>query len=131
MIALKHEKLEDSRDLSNTTVNKVNLINSCADQNMRLSNETVHKKKTLNASSKISKIIQNLYSSHSDANTIRPKTNKPMKEYTIEDKPGIPSNVDLFVIGWAKAHDKKTDRYYYYTLDRSQVIWEYPISNIR
>mmetsp|Transcript_10389 Transcript_10389/g.19449 ORF Transcript_10389/g.19449 Transcript_10389/m.19449 type:complete len:607 (-) Transcript_10389:52-1872(-) len=39
----------------------------------------------------------------------------------------IPSDDDLFAIGWAKALDPKSGCYYYFTLDRSKTVWENPL----
>ncbi len=40
----------------------------------------------------------------------------------------IPSDEELFAIGWAKALDPKTGYYYYFTLDRSKTVWENPLA---
>lgn len=40
----------------------------------------------------------------------------------------IPSDDDLFAIGWAKALDPRSGCYYYFTLDRSKTVWENPLS---
>mmetsp|Transcript_21949 Transcript_21949/g.33298 ORF Transcript_21949/g.33298 Transcript_21949/m.33298 type:complete len:798 (-) Transcript_21949:1811-4204(-) len=39
----------------------------------------------------------------------------------------IPTDQELFDIGWAKALDLKSGSYYYFTLDRSKIIWENPL----
>lgn len=41
----------------------------------------------------------------------------------------IPSDEDLLAIGWKKTLDASSGRYYYYTLDRSQVVWDNPLIN--
>jgi hypothetical protein len=41
----------------------------------------------------------------------------------------IPSDEDLFRIGWAKALDPSSGSYYYFTLDRSEIVWENPLYN--
>ena len=46
----------------------------------------------------------------------------PSQEY-------VPSDEELYTIGWAKALDKRSKAYYYFTLDRSQTIWENPLLN--
>lgn len=38
-----------------------------------------------------------------------------------------PSSVDLFAAGWAKAFCKERKKHYYYTLDRSRVVWDNPL----
>jgi hypothetical protein len=40
----------------------------------------------------------------------------------------IPSDEDLFEIGWAKALDPKSGAYYYFTLDRTHTVWENPLN---
>ena len=40
----------------------------------------------------------------------------------------VPSDEDLFAVGWAKALDPNSGSYYYFTLDRSKIVWENPIS---
>ena len=40
----------------------------------------------------------------------------------------IPSDEELFSIGWAKAVDPSSGCYYYFTLDRSQTVWENPLT---
>ncbi|GKZ00296.1 hypothetical protein MPSEU_000982500 [Mayamaea pseudoterrestris] len=39
----------------------------------------------------------------------------------------VPSDEDLFEIGWAKALDPKSGAYYYFTLDRTHTVWENPL----
>lgn len=39
----------------------------------------------------------------------------------------VPSDADLFAIGWAKALDANSGSYYYFTLDRSKIVWENPL----
>jgi len=41
----------------------------------------------------------------------------------------IPSDEELFVIGWAKAMDPNSGSYYYFTLDRSKIVWDNPLSS--
>lgn len=43
----------------------------------------------------------------------------------------IPSDADLYAIGWAKAKDAASGDYYYFTLDRTQTAWENPLSILR
>ncbi len=40
----------------------------------------------------------------------------------------IPTDEELFSIGWAKALDPSSGCYYYFTLDRSQTVWENPLT---
>lgn len=39
----------------------------------------------------------------------------------------IPSDDELKAIGWKKALDAASGNYYYYTVDRSKVVWENPL----
>jgi len=39
----------------------------------------------------------------------------------------IPSDEDLFAIGWAKAVDPNSGTYYYFSLDRSKIVWDNPL----
>ena len=40
----------------------------------------------------------------------------------------IPTDEELFVVGWAKALDPSSGNYYYFTLDRTKTVWENPLS---
>jgi hypothetical protein len=44
---------------------------------------------------------------------------------------GVPSDEDLFAVGWAKALDPKSGSYYYFTLDRSKIVWDNPLDDAR
>ena len=39
----------------------------------------------------------------------------------------VPTDEELFAVGWAKALDPNTGSHYYYTLDRSQIVWDNPL----
>ncbi len=39
----------------------------------------------------------------------------------------IPNDDELLAIGWAKALDPNSGSYYYFTLDRSKIVWENPL----
>lgn len=39
----------------------------------------------------------------------------------------VPSDEELFNVGWAKALDPNSGSYYYFTLDRSKIVWENPL----
>jgi hypothetical protein len=41
----------------------------------------------------------------------------------------VPSDEELFAIGWAKAMDPRSGNYYYFTLDRTKTVWENPLSH--
>ncbi|CAB9502137.1 expressed unknown protein [Seminavis robusta] len=40
----------------------------------------------------------------------------------------IPTDEELFIVGWAKALDPNSGNYYYFTLDRTKTVWENPLS---
>jgi hypothetical protein len=40
----------------------------------------------------------------------------------------IPTDEELFMVGWAKALDPTSGNYYYFTLDRTKTVWENPLS---
>ncbi len=40
----------------------------------------------------------------------------------------IPTDEELYAIGWAKALDQKSGSYYYFSLDRSKTVWENPLA---
>lgn len=40
----------------------------------------------------------------------------------------IPTDEELFVVGWAKALDPSSGNYYFFTLDRTKTVWENPLS---
>ena len=42
----------------------------------------------------------------------------------------VPSDEELFAVGWAKALDPKTGSYYYFTLDRSKIVWDNPLDDV-
>jgi hypothetical protein len=39
----------------------------------------------------------------------------------------IPTDEELYAVGWAKALDPNSGSYYYFTLDRSKIVWENPL----
>ena len=39
----------------------------------------------------------------------------------------IPTDEELFAIGWAKAMDPSSGTYYYFTLDRTRTVWDNPL----
>ena len=41
----------------------------------------------------------------------------------------VPTDDELLAIGWAKAMDATSGNYYYYTLDRSKIVWDNPLSS--
>jgi hypothetical protein len=44
------------------------------------------------------------------------------------DQERVPTDEELFRLGWAKAKDPKSGSYYYFTLDRSKIVWDNPLS---
>ena len=43
------------------------------------------------------------------------------------DEP-VPTDEELFAVGWAKALDTNSGSYYYFTLDRKQIVWDNPLA---
>jgi hypothetical protein len=41
----------------------------------------------------------------------------------------VPSDEELFAVGWAKALDPGSGNFYYFTLDRSMTVWDNPLSH--
>jgi hypothetical protein len=39
----------------------------------------------------------------------------------------VPTDEELFNVGWAKALDPKSGTYYYFTLDRTRTVWDNPL----
>jgi len=39
----------------------------------------------------------------------------------------IPTDEELFAVGWAKALDPSSGSYYYFTLDRTNIVWDNPL----
>jgi hypothetical protein len=42
----------------------------------------------------------------------------------------VPSDEELFNVGWAKALDPTSRSHYYFTLDRSTIVWDNPLGSI-
>jgi hypothetical protein len=40
----------------------------------------------------------------------------------------VPTDEELYTVGWAKAFDHSSGAYYYFTLDRSTIVWDNPLS---
>lgn len=45
-----------------------------------------------------------------------------------EEEEVIPTDEELYKIGWAKALDSNSGSYYYFSLDRSKIVWENPLN---
>ena len=39
----------------------------------------------------------------------------------------VPTDEELYAVGWAKALDPNSGNYYYFTLDRTRTVWENPM----
>jgi hypothetical protein len=52
-----------------------------------------------------------------------------IQESTSSMQSVIPTDEELFAVGWAKALDSKSGNYYYFTLDRTKTVWENPLSH--
>lgn len=42
----------------------------------------------------------------------------------------VPTDEELYAIGWAKALDPKSGNFYYFTLDRKKIMWDNPLPRI-
>ena len=42
----------------------------------------------------------------------------------------VPTDEELFSVGWAKALDPKSGSYYYFTLDRQKIVWDNPLATV-
>lgn len=40
----------------------------------------------------------------------------------------VPTDEELFAVGWAKAMDPSSGSYYFFTLDRSTIVWDNPLA---
>jgi hypothetical protein len=52
-----------------------------------------------------------------------------VQESTSSVQSVVPSDEELFAIGWAKAMDPRSGNYYYFTLDRTKTVWDNPLSH--
>ena len=41
----------------------------------------------------------------------------------------VPTDAELFAVGWAKALDASSGNYYYFTLDRTKTVWDNPLAD--
>jgi hypothetical protein len=41
----------------------------------------------------------------------------------------VPSDEELRAVGWAKAMDPDSGNYYYFTMDRSKIVWDNPLTS--
>ena len=41
----------------------------------------------------------------------------------------VPSDEELFAVGWAKALDPKSGSFYFFTLDRTKIVWDNPLAS--
>jgi hypothetical protein len=53
------------------------------------------------------------------------------EEYSIQESSSslsvVPTDEELYAIGWAKALDPKSGNFYYFTLDRKKIMWDNPL----
>lgn len=40
----------------------------------------------------------------------------------------VPTDEELYAVGWAKALDPKSGNHYYFTLDRTKTVWDNPLA---
>lgn len=56
------------------------------------------------------------------------------EEYSIQESSSslsvVPTDEELYAIGWAKALDPKSGNFYYFTLDRKTIMWDNPLPRI-
>ena len=51
-----------------------------------------------------------------------------IQESTSSMQSVVPTDEELYSVGWAKALDPNSGNYYYFTLDRSKTVWDNPLS---
>jgi hypothetical protein len=56
------------------------------------------------------------------------EANKSGEESQDSEEELIPTDEELYAVGWAKALDPSSESYYYFTLDRSKIVWENPLA---
>ncbi len=53
------------------------------------------------------------------------------EEFSIQESSSslsvVPTDEELYAIGWAKALDPKSGNFYYFTLDRKKIMWDNPL----
>ncbi len=52
-----------------------------------------------------------------------------IQESTTSGSEIIPTDEELFSVGWAKAMDPKSGSFYYFTLDRTKIVWDNPLAS--
>lgn len=52
-----------------------------------------------------------------------------IQESTTSGSEVVPTDEDLFAVGWAKALDPKSGSFYYFTLDRTKIVWDNPLAS--
>lgn len=56
------------------------------------------------------------------------------EDYSIQESSSsisvVPTDEELYAIGWAKALDPKSGNFYYFTLDRKKIMWDNPLPRI-
>ena len=70
-------------------------------------------------------------SSYSSGITPPPAANYFHSASVVEDSSSlevIPTDEELFRVGWGKALDAKSKCYYYFTHDRTQIVWDNPLA---
>jgi hypothetical protein len=64
---------------------------------------------------------------HSKQRVTMPSQQEEESVVDSEEEEEIPTDEDLFAIGWAKALDPNSGCYYYFTLDRTKTVWDNPL----
>jgi hypothetical protein len=66
-----------------------------------------------------------------NANKVKDDYDEELSEFSIQESTSsvevVPSDEELFGVGWAKALDAKSGSYYYFTLDRAKIVWDNPL----
>ena len=60
------------------------------------------------------------------------RDDKDMSAFSLQESTSsmeaVPTDEELFGVGWVKALDPKSGSYYYFTLDRSKIVWDNPLA---
>jgi hypothetical protein len=59
---------------------------------------------------------------------IVPEASRSGEESQDSEDEIVPTDEELYAVGWAKALDPNSGSYYYFNLDRSRIVWENPLA---
>lgn len=61
----------------------------------------------------------------------KPRDDEEMSGFSLQESMSsvdvVPTDEELFNVGWAKAMDPKSGTFYYFTLDRTRTVWDNPL----